>query len=183
MGVSKSFGTHITEEPPTHLFSHCFLAGHWIKWAKFGRFWANNSFLGGDEVKLLVPSNQGTNETPLSCAMCNFDLKIWIFGAKSHFFCFGIKSFVNRAYHQYTRGCNFPIGTTPMHLRVLAIICSTVFTLPMNCIHCIPTIHVFSKVKPASKPKNRKTEYSRVHRFPALVTLLLCLVFDLHRLN
>ena len=28
-------------------------------------------------------------------------------------FCFGITIFVNRAYHQYTRGYNFPIQTTP----------------------------------------------------------------------
>ena len=120
MGVSKSFRTHITEEPPRHLFSHLFLVGHWIKWAKFGGFSANNSFFGGDAVKLLAPSNQGTNGTPLLCAMCNFDLKFWIFGAKSHFFCFGIAIFVNRAYHQFTQGYNSPMGTTPKNFRIRA---------------------------------------------------------------
>ena len=39
----------------------------------------------------------------------------------------------------------------------------------MHCIHCIPSIHMWSEIKPAPKPKNRNAEYSRVHRFPALV--------------
>ena len=39
----------------------------------------------------------------LGTKMCNLDPKIWIFGAKSQFFCFGIAIFVNSAYHQYTR--------------------------------------------------------------------------------
>ena len=49
----------------------------------------------------------------LGTKMCNFDPKIWIFGAKSHFFCFGTAIFVNRAYYQYTLGHNFPIGPCP----------------------------------------------------------------------
>ena len=32
MGVSKSFGTHITEEPPRHLVCIVFLVGHGTKW-------------------------------------------------------------------------------------------------------------------------------------------------------
>ena len=52
------------------------MVGHETKWAKnadiwpkkpFGRFWAKNPFFGGDEVKLLVPSHQGNNETPFLC--------------------------------------------------------------------------------------------------------------------
>ena len=39
----------------------------------------------------------------------------------------------------------------------------------MHCIHCIPSIHMWSEIKPAPKPKNRNAEYSRVHRFPALM--------------
>ena len=49
---------------------------------------------------------------PLGTKMCNFDPKIWIFGAKSQFFCYGIAIFVNRAYHQCTRGYCFSIRTT-----------------------------------------------------------------------
>ena len=41
----------------------------------------------------------------------------------------------------------------------------------MHCIHCIPSIHMWSEIKPAPKPKNRNAEYSRVHRFPALVAI------------
>ena len=57
------------------------------------------------------------------------------------------------------------------------------FRPPTNCIHCIHTIHGWSEAKPAPKPKNRKTEYSRVHRFPALMGTLnppsrkICQVF------
>ena len=38
--------------------------------------------------------------------MCFFEPKIWIFGAKSHFFCMVIAIFVNRAYHKYAWGHN-----------------------------------------------------------------------------
>ena len=34
---------------------------------KFGRFWAKKPIFGGDGVKLLVPSNRESNETPFSC--------------------------------------------------------------------------------------------------------------------
>ena len=61
----------------------------------------------------------------------------------------------------------------PVHLRVLAIICSTVFISAhpgiLYIVVRIPTIHGWSEVRPVPKPKNPKTEYSRVHRFPALV--------------
>ena len=49
---------------------------------------------------------------PKNPKMSNFYPKIWIFGAESQFFCFGIGIFVNRAYLQYARDYNFPIGTT-----------------------------------------------------------------------
>ena len=58
MGVSKSFGTHITEKPNRQLVQIVFLSGigqnvqKWqylaqndlkcIFWTKFGRFWAKN---------------------------------------------------------------------------------------------------------------------------------------------
>ena len=38
-------------------------------------------------------------------------------GQKS-FFCLGIAIFVNRTYHQYTRGYNFPIWTDPKNFRL-----------------------------------------------------------------
>ena len=45
--------------------------------------------------------------------MCFFDPKIWIFGAKSQFVCLVIPIFVDGTNDHYTRGYNFPIGTTP----------------------------------------------------------------------
>ena len=44
--------------------------------------------------------------------MCFFDPKIWILGQKVNF-CMVIAIFVNRAYHKYTRGYNFPFGPPP----------------------------------------------------------------------
>ena len=38
-GEIKSFVTHITENPPRHLCSHCFLVGHWTKCAKNVNIW------------------------------------------------------------------------------------------------------------------------------------------------
>ena len=70
----------------------------------------------GDEVKLLVPLYQGTNETLLSCWK---NWMVWFQLAardESNFFCFGIAIFVNRAYHQYAQGYNFPILTTPQKI-------------------------------------------------------------------
>ena len=60
MGGSKSFGTHLTENPPRKLVRIVFLSGIGSNgpkmmifgqkcqfWAKLGRFWAKNPFLGG----------------------------------------------------------------------------------------------------------------------------------------
>ena len=95
--------------------------------AKFGRFWAINPIFWGKGVKLLVPSYRESNETPFSCwnhwsvrlqlAARGENVLFWpknldIWGQKS-IFCMVIAIFVNRAYHQYTRGYNFPIRTTP----------------------------------------------------------------------
>ena len=44
----------------------------------------------------------------------------------------------------------------------------------MNCIHCLPSIHMWSEIKPAPKPKNHNAEYSQVHRFPALLPSAHC---------
>ena len=79
MGVSKSFGTNITKEPPRQLIGIVFWSGNrsngpkmpifgrkCLFWAKFGRFGAKNPIFWGEEVKLLVPSYQETNETPFS---------------------------------------------------------------------------------------------------------------------
>ena len=59
MEVSKSFGTHITEEPPRHLVRIVFWLGMGSNGpkitifgqfkAKFGRFWAKTPFFGGME--------------------------------------------------------------------------------------------------------------------------------------
>ena len=82
---------------------------------------------GEERLKLLVPSYQGANETPLLCwkhwpvrlqlAAKDKNVQFWpqsldIWGQKS-IFCFEIMIFVNRAHHQYSRGNKFPIQTTP----------------------------------------------------------------------
>ena len=61
MGVSKRFGTNITENHLDNL-SALFLGqalyqmGQKCQFgAKFGRFWAKNPIFGGQEVKILVP--------------------------------------------------------------------------------------------------------------------------------
>ena len=68
-GVSKSFGTQITEETPRQLVPIVFWSGMRPNgpkipifgqkcqfWAKFGRFLAKKTIFWGDGVKLLVPS-------------------------------------------------------------------------------------------------------------------------------
>ena len=45
-----------------------------------------------------------------SVQFCPQNLDIW---GKKSIFCMVIAIFVNRAYHKYTRGYNFPIRTTP----------------------------------------------------------------------
>ena len=88
-------------------------------------FYTKNPYFWGAGVKLLVPLYQGTNETPLSCwkhwpvrlqlAARDENVQFWpesldIRGWKSIFWdC----DFVKGAYHQHTRGYNFPIQTTP----------------------------------------------------------------------
>merc|ERR1712081_7421 len=44
-----------------------------------------------------------------------------MFGAKSQIFCVVIMIFFNGAYHKYTRGYNFLIGTTPKKISVSEI--------------------------------------------------------------
>ena len=68
-GVSKNFGTQITEETPRQLVPIVFWSGMRPNgpkipifgqkcqfWAKFGRFLAKKTIFWGDGVKLLVPS-------------------------------------------------------------------------------------------------------------------------------
>ena len=96
-------------------------------WAKFGRFWAQNPIFWGQGVKVLVPTYQDSNETSFSCwkhwlvrlqlAARDKNVLFWpqnldIWGQKS-IFCIVIAIFVNGANNHYTRGNNFPIGTTP----------------------------------------------------------------------
>ena len=50
--------------------------------------------------------------------MCFFDPKIWIFGGQKSIFCLVIAIFVDGANDHYTRGYNFPIGTTPKKISV-----------------------------------------------------------------
>ena len=113
MGVCKRFGTLITEKTPRQLV--CIIVwsatgsnrpkmpifGQKCQfWAKFGRFWAKNPFFGGLEQNFWYPPirepkrhlfrveniDQCSSNWPLGTKMCNFDPKIWIFGAKSQFF-------------------------------------------------------------------------------------------------
>ena len=139
MGVSKSFGTNITEKPIRQLVRIVFWSGIISNgpkmpilgpkcqfWAKFGRFWAQNPIFWGQGVKILVPSYRDSNETPFSCwkhwsvrlqlAARGENVLFWpqnldIWGQKS-IFCLVIAIFVNGANDHYTRGYNFPIGTT-----------------------------------------------------------------------
>merc|ERR1711994_60404 len=70
MGVSKSFGTNITENHLDNLFASFFWSGFGSNgpkmpifgpkcqfWAKFGRFWAQNPIFGGRGVKFGYPHN------------------------------------------------------------------------------------------------------------------------------
>ena len=108
-GVSKSFGTHI-----------------------MGRFWAQNPIFGGQGGKFLVPSYRESNETPFLCwqhwsvrlqlAARSENVLFWpqnldIWGQRS-IFCIVIAIFVIGANDHYTRGYNFPIGTTPKKISV-----------------------------------------------------------------
>ena len=101
-------------------------------WAKFGRFWAPNPIFWGQGVKILVPSYRDSNETPFSCwkhwsvglklAARGENVLFWpqnldIWGQKS-IFCFVTAIFVDGTNDHYTRGSNFPIGTTPKKFSV-----------------------------------------------------------------
>ena len=101
-------------------------------WAKFGRFWAQNPIFWGQGVKILVPSYRDSNETPFSCwrhwsarlqlAARGENVLFWpqnldIWGQKSIFWIV-IAIFVDGANDHYTRGYNFPIGTTPKKFSV-----------------------------------------------------------------
>ena len=78
-GVSKGFGTHITEKHQGNLFALFFgralvqmgqKCPYLVKNVSFGQIWlflGQNSFFWGDGIKLLVQSYQETNETPFSC--------------------------------------------------------------------------------------------------------------------
>ena len=96
-------------------------------WAKFGRFWAQNPIFWGQGVKILVPSYRDSNETSFSCwkhwsvrlqlVARGKNVLFWpqnldIWGQKS-IFCLVIAIFVDGTNDHYTRGYNFPIGTTP----------------------------------------------------------------------
>ena len=112
MGVIISFGTHINENPPRQLFRSVVQSGIGSNgsempifgqkcqfWANFGRFWAKNPFWVGMEQNFWYPHirepkrhlfrveniDQCSSDWPLGTNMCNFDPKIWIFGAKSQF--------------------------------------------------------------------------------------------------
>ena len=103
-------------------------------WAKFGSFWAQNPIIWGQGVKILVPSYRDSNETPFSCwkhwsvrlqlAASRKNVRFWpknleLWGKKP-IFCIVIAIFVNGAFHQYTRGYNFPIRTTLRKFRYQA---------------------------------------------------------------
>ena len=101
----------------------------------FGRkcqFWAKNPIFWGEGVKLLVPSYQETHKPPFSywkhwsvrlqLAARGENVLFWpqnldIWGQKS-IFCLVIAIFVDGTNDHYTRGYNFPIGTTPKKISV-----------------------------------------------------------------
>ena len=87
LGVGKSFGTQMTEQPKKTVVGQIWL------------FLGHKSIFWGAGVKLLVPSyqemrqffrvennNQNGSIWPLGTKIYNFDTKIGIFGAKSQFF-------------------------------------------------------------------------------------------------
>ena len=112
MVVSKSFGTHITKKHLGNLFALIFWSGigsYGPKmpiydqkcqfWAQLGRLEAKNQFLGMEKnfwyphirkpmrhLFRVENIDRYGSYWPQGTKMCNFDPKIWIFGAKSHFF-------------------------------------------------------------------------------------------------
>ena len=145
-GSKQKFGTIITEKPPRQLVRTVFWSGIWSNEPKKYRYLAKNvknPFLGGDGVKLLVPSYEGTKETPFPCRkhwpidrcgsnwllgmkMCNFDQKIWIFVPKVNFL-YGDRDFLSTEYITSTPGAttlpfrppqNFIFWGSPLFLAV-----------------------------------------------------------------
>ena len=103
-----------------------------INRAPFVLFWARNPIFWGQGVKILVPSYRDSKETPFSCwkhwsvglklAARGENVLFWpqnldIWGQKS-IFCLVIAIFVDGTNDHYTRGSNFPIGTTPKKFSV-----------------------------------------------------------------
>ena len=113
----------------------------WDQRGQKGRYLAKNVNFGpnlavfGPNIHFLVrwsktsvSSYQGTNETPFPCwtltgaAARDKNVFFWpknldIWSEKS-IFCIVIRIFVDSAYHQYTRGYNFPIRTTPKKISI-----------------------------------------------------------------
>ena len=102
-------------------------------WAKFGHFWAKNPFLGGMKCNVWYPHIRelmihlfrvenidrcGSN-WPLGTKMCNFYPKFGYLGPRVNF-CMVIVIFVDRAYHQYAHGYNFPNQTNPKKILFLS---------------------------------------------------------------
>merc|ERR1711952_171531 len=82
-------------------------------WTKFGRFWAKNPNFYGSKQKFWYQHNR---KPPRQLVRIVFwsgirsnGPKMPIFGPKCQFWA----KFVNGANDHYTRGYNFPIGTTP----------------------------------------------------------------------
>ena len=66
MGVSKSFGTNITENHVDN-FSALFFGQALDQMGQKCRYFAQNASFWGQGVKILVPSYRDSNETPFSC--------------------------------------------------------------------------------------------------------------------
>ena len=76
MGVSKSFGTNITENHLDNLFATFFgqaldqmgqKCRYFAQYASLRPNLAQNSIFWGQGVKILVHSYRASNETPFSC--------------------------------------------------------------------------------------------------------------------
>ena len=118
----------------------------WVQMGQKGCYLAKNVSFGpnlavfGPKIHILVgwcetfgtliPGNQwgtffalktSTGEAPIGrygrkCAILTW--KFGYLGPKVNFFCMAIAILVNMAYHQYTKGYNFPIGTTPIKFPI-----------------------------------------------------------------
>ena len=95
-------------------------------------FFGPKSIFGGEGVKPLVPSYQGTmrhlfcienidrrgTNWPLGAKMCFFDPKIWIFGAKSHFFLYGNRDLCQQGISPVCLGLQFSHSDHPEKISV-----------------------------------------------------------------